>query len=180
MRYCRRSSLEVGQFNFLHVTSFCLSLAFHCWQFTPNLDNERFFFCVPVNSCWITCFEEPLQCRIRSHSILTNCDWLQCANMEWEDLGSLVTCICGNLSTTKMSPIKTYVLALSPSPTQKLGKGFPVCAESAYYVHALCDHVVPSYCWQWHYRIDEQILLRSDYMQILWGKSSRLASINTL
>ena len=40
---------------------------------------------------------------------------------------------------------------------------------------ALHDHVVASYCW-WHYSVDEQILLQSDYRQILWGKSSSLAS----
>ena len=33
-------------------------------------------------------------------------------------------------------------------------------------------HMVASYCWWWHYRESEQILLRSDYRQILWSKSS--------
>ena len=38
---------------------------------------------------------------------------------------------------------------------------------------ALCDHMLASYCWQWHYRVDEQILLWSDCRQILLhvGKS---------
>ena len=32
---------------------------------------------------------------------------------------------------------------------------------------------VGSYCWRWHYRVVEQILLLSDCRQILWSKSSR-------
>ena len=55
---------------------------------------------------------------------------------------------------------------------------FLVCAESAYY-RAFRDYMVASYCW-WHYRVDEQILLWSNYRQILWSKSSNLASIAML
>ena len=36
--------------------------------------------------------------------------------------------------------------------------------------------MVASNCWWWHCRIDEQIMLRSNYGQILWDKSSSLAS----
>ena len=40
-------------------------------------------------------------------------------------------------------------------------------------------HVVASYCWRWQYKIGEQILLWSAYKQILWGKSSSLASVTS-
>ena len=74
--------------------------------------------------------------------------------------------------------------SLAPGPTRK---GAPValanrliCAESEN-LCTLCHYMVASYCWWWYYRENEQILcLWSDYRQILWGKSSSLASINTL
>ena len=53
-------------------------------------------------------------------------------------------------------------------------ENFLVCAESAYYVtttYLIPDYVVASFCCWWHCRVDEQILLWSNYRQILWGKS---------
>ena len=39
---------------------------------------------------------------------------------------------------------------------------------------ALHDHMVASY---WHYRVEKQILLRSDWRLILRGKSNTLSSV---
>ena len=69
------------QFNFLHVASFCLSLAFH--RYGDNAHQiwmMNHFFCVAVNSCWIT---EPLQYHLRSHSIVTNCVVIACCVQIW-------------------------------------------------------------------------------------------------
>ena len=77
-------------------------------------------------------------------------------------------------------------LASSPGPTPKNRErglvslaNFPVSAASACYATITC------LTWSRGsqlllMRVDEQILLRSDYRQILWGKSSGLASVTTL
>ena len=84
----------------------------------------------------------------------------------------------------QLSTAKT--VALSPGPTPKNRErglvslaSFPVSAASARYATITCltwsrgSQLLLT-------RVYEQILLRRDYRQILWGKSSGLASVTTL
>ena len=91
-----------------------------------------------------------------------------------------------NLSLSQGQAQKTS--SLVPRPYSKnwgKGPGLVSLANFSYVLsqqqlHALRDHVVASFCWQWHYKVNEQILLWSDYRQILWSKSSSysLSSLN--
>ena len=71
------------------------------------------------------------------------------------------------------------------STLEKFGKGPGHTYKLPRMCSVLCDnyvrdHMLASYCWWWYYRVDEQILLWSNYRQILWGNSSSLANVNTL
>ena len=88
--------------------------------------------------------------------------------------------MCGHTHCVDVLCSCASTLASSQGPTQKSGKGPGVtcklsrmCCYIMQQLRALHDHMVNSYCWRWHYRVDEQILLRSDYRQILWGKSTK-------
>ena len=64
----------------------------------------------------------------------------------------------------------TPTIASSPGqvPPKKTGHTWKL-SESAFYVTIMClsDHMVASFCSRPHYRVDGQILLRSNYSQIL-------------
>lgn len=60
---------------------------------------------------------------------------------------------------------ENYIIDMLRPTSYQLGRvGHNIIAP----LRALCEYyVVASYCLRWHYRLDEQILLQSNYRQIL-------------